>query len=125
MVLVRDADDLKTILSSEECFDKMELFYRLMFDHGLLVLNGKTYKLHRKTVAPVFSPAQIRSFFPIIKQKMSNFVEHFESQLDPLKEIDFSSYSLDFALETFLSTMFSEDNVTKNERLKFIHAMET
>lgn len=126
LVVVRDADDMKAILASEECFDKVNFFYDLFdFECGLLVLNGKTYKQHRRNTIPVFHPAQLKKFLPIAREKMNNFLKRFDGRLEPLKEIDFGHLATDYALETTLATMFSNNSFTENERIKMITATET
>lgn len=125
MLVVRDADDLKTIYTSEECFDKVNLMYDQVLDFGLLVLGGSTYKLHRKTYNPVFYPAQLRSYFPIIKRKMDGFIERFDSRLEPGKEVEFSHFTTDFTLESILATMFANDDITEAQRTAIIDAIES
>lgn len=125
MIIVRDADDLKTIFNSEECFDKINLMYKQMNDYGLFVLNGDTYKHHRKTVNPVFNPVNLRSYLPILNSKMGEFIKRFDSHLQPLKEIDISHYTTDFTLETIFSTMFSNNEINEDDRRRFIKAVDT
>lgn len=125
LVVVRDADDLKTILYSKECFDKSSLFYDLFVDYGLFGLGGRTYKLHRRTINPVFYPMQLKSFFPIIKQKTNEFLQRFDGQLEPSKEIEFSHHATDFSLDSIVSTLFSKVDTTEQERGEFIEANET
>lgn len=103
----------------------MPLFYDIFADYGLFVLGGDAHKLLKKNINPVFFPTQLKNFFPIIKIKTDEFMEHFDEQLEPLKEIDFSRFSLDFALDTLLMTLFSKDDTTEDERREFIEANET
>lgn len=125
MIFVRDADDFKKILTSEESFDKVNLMYDKIIDFGLLTLGGDTYRLHRKIVIPVFFPTNLKSYFPIIREKMNDFLKRFDDRLDSSDELEFCHLAQDFTFETIMATMFSKDDVTEHERLEYVHASET
>lgn len=124
MLFIRDADDLKTILNSEKCFDKVSILYEKVIDYGLLVIGGETYKLHRKSINPIFHPTQLKSFIPIIKRKMDDFLLRFDSRIETSEEIEMSHFASDFTLDTILATMFSNNDITENERMRFIVSSE-
>lgn len=124
VLMVRDAADLKIILNSEECFDKIDFIYKQLFTYGLLVMGGDEYKLHRKQINPLFYPMALRSYLPIINGKLKNFMARFDSGLKPNEEFELSILTGDFTMDTILATMFGVDHVDEKVRLGLIDSME-
>lgn len=120
-VVVRDPVDIKTVLNSDEAFDKIAIFYKQYLSYCLFSMEGgEKYKSHRKTMTPLFSATSLQRCLPILNMKTENFFERFDKAFDPKKEIEFSHLTMDFILDTILATMFGVDNVSDDERMKFV-----
>ena len=71
MVLhIFDPKDIKTVLNSQSCNDKPEIFYHSYFKHGLFLENGEKHRLQRKTVNPAFNPTALRFYNPIVEMQL-------------------------------------------------------
>lgn len=123
-LMVRDADDLKTILSSEECFDKMGIIYKRYFSYGLFVLEGDEYKSHRKAINPLFTPAALKSYLPTVNKKVEDFIFRFDRSFDPKEEIEFARLATDFSFDSSLEIFFGIGHVDQDKRLKIVEAVE-
>lgn len=123
-LIIRDPDDLKTILTSEECSAKLGYVYKLYFNYGLFVLEGDEYKLHRKAINPLLTPAAIKSYLPIINKKVKSFIDRFDSRLKPNEEIEFGRLATDFAFDSFLSTFYGVDHVAEDKRMEIVKTVE-
>lgn len=115
---------MKTILTSEECFDKLGYVYKLYFNYGLFVLEGDEYKLHRKAINPLLTPAAIKSYLPIIDNKVKSFIDRFDSRLTPNEEMEFGRLATDFAFDSFLATFFGIDHVGESKRMEIVKTVE-
>lgn len=118
ILVVRDPDDIKIALNSDECFDKPSLIYSPYFSYGLFVMGGDAYKFHRKNINPVLYPACLQSIIPILDSRMQSFMERLDAKLTS-KQIEFSHYASDYTLDTILATMFGVDNIAEEARFKF------
>lgn len=123
MLVVRNPEDLKIILNADESHDKPLFFYKMFTRYGLIVLNGKESKVHRKAINPVFSSKNLRSYLPIIDEKVKIFLKRFESRLSA-EDIDMHHAALDYSLETILAALFGNNQVEEKERSFFIKATE-
>lgn len=120
-LVVRDPDDIKIVLNSEETFDKIALFYKQYLSYCLFSMNGgDKYKRHKKVVSPLFHPASLQRCLPIINMQMRKFLKRFDANLHPGKAIECSHYAMDFILDTLLSTMFGIDDTADEARMKFV-----
>lgn len=120
-IVVRDPVDIKIALNSEETNDKIALFYKQYLAYCLFSMEGgDKYKAHRKTMTPLFSATSLQRCLPILNMKTESFFERFDRTLDPRKEIEFSHLTMDFILDSILATMFGVDNVSDDERMKFV-----
>lgn len=115
---------MKIILNSEECFDKIDFIYQQLFTYGMLVMNGEEYKLQRKVVNPVFFPAALKSYLPIVNDKLNSFMTRFDTRLKPNEVFELSVLTGDFTMDTILSTMFGVDHVDEDIRLGLSRGME-
>lgn len=112
------------MLASEECFDKIGFLYKLFFKHGLFVLEGDEYKFHRKVINPLFNPAAMKSYLPIINNKVKSFMSRFDERLKPDDEIEFCRLATDFSMDAMLATMFGIDHDDEDARSKFLDSVE-
>lgn len=85
-------------------------------------MGGDKYKLHRKTIIPIFAPSSLQSFLPIISKKVDSFLQRFDKQIEP-EAIDFCEYATDFALDTILATMLGENDVSESDRRHLISSI--
>jgi cytochrome P450 len=120
--VVRDPSEVKILLNSEDCFEKPNMIYRTYFSYGMLTMGGETYKLHRKTILPLFYPKPLQQYHSKINAKMNSFLKDFDNNLKPT-EMEMSEHALEFALDTFLETMFGMD-VKKTTQKKFLNDAE-
>lgn len=89
----------------------------------MLVMSGEGCKLHRKVSKPLFYPATLKSYLPLIKAKTKSFLDSFDSKLSS-NEIDMCRYTMDFALDSSLATFFGVDDVSEKTRFQFVEHME-
>lgn len=119
--VVRDAKEVEILLNSEKCFEKPKMIYNTFFSYGMLTMGGDSYKLHRKTILPLFYPTALQRYSKIINAKVNNFLTEFDGVKS--SEIEMSEYVLDFSLDSFFATMFGM-NIDKKIRRKFLHDAE-
>ena len=125
MVLhIFDPKDIKTVLNSQSCNDKPEIFYHSYFKHGLFLENGEKHRTQRKTVNPAFNPTALRFYNPIINKNVTKFLETFEEHVEMSKVVDFKLLSQDFALETVVETMFGVDDIDREDRMNLVKGVD-
>ena len=124
LLWIFDHRDIKTVLTSQNCNHKPEIFYHSFFKHGLVLENGEKYKVQRKAANPAFNPSALRSYNPIINRKMTKFLESFEDHVEKSKVIDFKLFSQDFALDTVIETMFGVDDIDREDRMNLVNGIE-
>lgn len=122
LLVVRDPDDIKIALNSEKCFEKPSFLYKAFNKGGMLVIGGDEYKLHRKTIMPIFSKQHLRQYLVIANAKMQNFLQQFDLKLDK-KPFDFFHHASDFTLDTIMTTLFGR-TIEKDLRVQFRHDAE-
>lgn len=103
-VIIDDPDDLKTVLNSEETFEK-SLHYRFFFKHGLFVDSGEHYKIQRKTLAPMFHPTNLRINMKITNERMNEFFDRYHSKIDG-NRLDARDITFKFTTRTVIQTLF-------------------
>lgn len=118
MQVVRDPEDLKIVLSSEETYEKT-LFSSFFFRYGMLSDGGEVYKHQRKVLTPLFSSARLRFINPIINRTMTDFMTFFEKRRDSSKEVDFKHIGTYFGTTSSLYTVFNI-NITDYDLLSKI-----
>lgn len=121
-LVVRDPEDIKIALNSKKCFEKPSFLYKTFFTSGMLVTGGDEYKLHRKTIMPIFSKEHLRSYLVIANSKMQNFLQQFDLKLDS-KPFDFYHHASDFTFDTLMPSLFGK-NIDKDLRCQFLHNAE-
>lgn len=125
-VMLRDAEDVKLILQHKECYKK-HIAYEKYFEDCVPMLCGDEYKLRKKLMIPVFSPSKLRSFHPIINERMRCFMKKFEANLTSDEfdeEFDILHTNFDFALDVLLCTVFGKSDVNEETRLQYIEDFE-
>jgi cytochrome P450 len=115
---VREPEDVQIILNSENAMKKPS-FLEMYTKHSLLVLNGDKYKLHRKTVVPVFKTSSLRSYLPTINERIDNFLERFDSKLKT-EAFDMSIYAKEFTVDATLCSIFDYTDSFEEERIENI-----
>lgn len=122
----RTPEDVKIILTSEKSQEKALMFYDPYFKHGLITMNAKQSRLHRKAINPVFSPQRLKTYVPIINENMRNFLEKFDSGLKCKENqcFDMLGPSMDFALQTTLLTLFGNGECDGESRKKYMECEE-
>lgn len=115
---VREPEDLKIVLNSEETYEKT-LFSSFFFRFGMLSDGGEVYKQHRKALSPLFGSARLRFINPIINRTMTDFMAFFEKRRDSTKEIDFKHIATYFGTTSSLYTVFNI-NITDYDLLSRI-----
>lgn len=106
----RDPEELKVILNSEEAFEK-PVHYQFFHDKGLLIVGGDEYKRQRKALNPVFYPANLRSLYPVLNEKTSEFIENFESNFG-FENVDIKNAGLHFVANAIFTTIFGAESGT-------------
>jgi cytochrome P450 len=123
VVVVREPDEIKTLLNSEFCFEKPFMLYSAFFSYGLLTSGGEVNKLHRKTVYPLFSPTNLQNLLPLLNKKVASFLNKFDHHLS-LNEIDISKHALDFAFDSMMATLFGVKNLSEEVKAEFLRDVE-
>lgn len=83
-------------------------FFSAMFGDGLLSTDGDTWRTHRRTMAPSFSPPSVAAYAPA----MAACAEAFRARWDQAPEgteIDVAEDMTDLTLQIIARTMFSTD----------------
>lgn len=103
--IVRDPDDLETILRTGKCFEKHEIYDNISLPRGLFTIGGDTYKIHRKLLTPAFTLKALQSYVAEINEQSRIFVEkmHFVSAS---RQFDISEHVAEFNLKNILATLF-------------------
>jgi cytochrome P450 len=105
--VVRDPEDLKIVLNSEEAYEKT-LFSSFFYRYGLLTDGGEVYKHQRKVLSPLFSSSRLRYITPIINGNMTEFLKLFERMRKP-EAVDFKHIATYFSTSSSLYTIFNID----------------
>lgn len=120
---VKDPEDVKTLLNSNEAFEKPSL-YKQLFSYGFLTIGGSAYRRQRKVVSSLFHTSSLEENLPTINEKMKSFLSRFDGNLKD-EMFDVSHNVLDFTLDTLLATTFGMDSSSEETRKKFVHDMDS
>lgn len=118
-VIIRDPDDIKTVLNSEETFEKPS-HARVILDSGLIPDGGYKYKVQRKALIPFLSGSALLKKLPIFNEEMDIFLENFAGQLEG-KYIDAYDISMKMSNLASVRTLFDPSaklNETDIDKLK-------
>lgn len=110
-------DDIKIAL---QC-DYKPTMYEEVIDYGLLMLNGDTFKLHRKAVYPIFSAKSLQNFLPATNQIANEILDNFEVKT---KAFNLIHLTMDFSIASSLINFFGAKHVDKEQRKKFLEATD-
>lgn len=117
-VVVRDAEDVKTVLNVKDCNEK-HVMYKRFFDNGLVVSGGEEHKLRKKMASPIFSPAVLRTYLPIMRTRTKMFLQKFEVNR-PRKEFNILHTIFNFSLDINLSTLMGRTDIKDETRSQFV-----
>lgn len=123
MVVVREPEEIKTILNSDYSFEKPLMIYKCFFSYGLLTTGGDINKLHRKRVNPLFYPTKLQSYVPTLNAKVTTFLKRFDSNLI-LEEIEMSEHATYFAIDSMLATLFGIDDISEEMKENYLKNSE-
>src|ERR1700761_151067 len=87
--------------------DMSNRIFTAMFGEGLLSAPPEMWRKHRRTMAPAFAPAAIKSYAPAISAAAQAFAERW-AQL-PSPDIDMAEEMKAVTLRIICETMFSND----------------
>lgn len=118
LVTIRDAEDVKIVYNHKNTHEK-HMMYKRFFDNGLVVSGGDEQKLRKKMATPIFYPAKLKTFLPIMNVRMRNFIKRLKAKsID--EEFDISNVNFDFTLDILLSTIFERD-VKDEVRVQYVN----
>lgn len=104
-MVVKDPDDIKTVLNSNESFEKGFLNH-LFFKRGLFVDNGESYRNQRKhLIKSSFQPSAFRRHIPIINLEMDEIFKHFENKLSG-NRVNAKKITARFSTRTVMQTVY-------------------
>lgn len=115
-VILHDPDDIKTVLNSEETFEKTE-HVRFYFKSGLLPDGGTKYRFERKRLIPLLRPSNLWSKLPIINKEMDIFFN--DHQLDG-QLVDACDLGMQMSNRATIKVFFDSFNKMKNSELKLL-----
>lgn len=117
-MIVKDPDDIKTILTSERSFEK-SYHYRLYYKSGLFVDSGESYKEQRKVLSSSLQPSAFRQHIPIINREMDEIFRHFENKLSGHR-VNAKDITARFSTRTMIQTVFGLQKSTKRSHIDTI-----
>lgn len=82
LVMVDRPEDLKIVLNSDRCLDKVDPYQFFHVDRGLFASAAKLWKPHRKVLMPSFAPKVIDGFLPAFTEKCRLLSAEMEQFLD-------------------------------------------
>lgn len=82
MVMVDRPEDLKIVLNSDRCLDKVDPYQFFHVDRGLFAAKAGLWKPHRKGLMPSFGPKEIDGFLPVFTEKCRLLSSEMEQFLD-------------------------------------------
>jgi cytochrome P450 len=110
-LMVHDPEGIRRVLLDNWTnYPKEEMSNRIftaMFGEGLLSAPPEMWRKHRRTMAPAFAPAAIKSYAPAISAAAQAFAERW-AQL-PSPDIDMAEEMKAVTLRIICETMFSSD----------------
>ncbi|MES2722109.1 MAG: cytochrome P450 [Pseudomonadota bacterium] len=83
-------------------------FFSAMFGDGLLSTDGEMWRVHRRTMAPSFSPPSVAAYAPAMAACAEAFRRRWD-QAPEGAEIDVAEAMTDLTLQIIARTMFSTD----------------
>ncbi|XP_065082895.1 uncharacterized protein LOC135705214 [Ochlerotatus camptorhynchus] len=123
-VFIDNPEDMQVILNSPNCLEKADVYRFFRCEKGLFSSPAGLWKVHRKLLAPCFSPAILASFVSIFNVKSEILVQRLRKNVD--QEVfnlygDISRCTLDMICATTLGTNM---DLQSNEGTEFIKAIE-
>lgn len=111
LYVVRDPDDLETVLKSVP--EKHEMYSKFGFPHGLFTLNGEAHKTHRKLLLPSFSLKSLQSYIPAVNRESRIFVAKIKREFLG-KEFEIFHVACEFTLRNVLATLFGLSEIPED-----------
>ncbi|KAL5288662.1 hypothetical protein ACFFRR_009095 [Megaselia abdita] len=121
LVATSDPNLIKSVLNSDGCIDKSDLFVALeyLMKNGLLLAKGSNWYRRRKLLNPAFTQPIILEFFDIYNDVVGSFMQKIEERVNS-ESFDFpdllSKGVLEIACQT---TMGKRVNLLNDENWKF------
>lgn len=127
VVILNNPDDVKIALNSDDCYEKPKP-YEFFFKYGLLTEGGDKIRQQRKSLIPLFTPWNLKSYIPLINENFDIFIEKNSTQLLKFQEckINMKSIVMLFVFNTVLRTMLGYKNVScdDDESMEFMNLIE-
>lgn len=102
-LIVRDADDIKTILNSE--FVEKSLPHRRSYRNSLLV-DSMNLKVHKKLLSALFQPTVLRRNISTINKIIDDFLARYEKSLLTEHEMNAKDLTFSYVTRAALPTIF-------------------
>lgn len=103
-MIIDDPDDVKTVLNSDEAFEKA-FMYDLFFKNGLVVETKENYKSHKKLLNPIFKTSVLHSYTPKLNNAMDKILDNYNFDG---KTIDIRDMIFLYACRGVKDTLFEE-----------------
>ncbi|KAL1394468.1 hypothetical protein pipiens_011932 [Culex pipiens pipiens] len=87
MVVVDRPEDLKIVLNSQHCLDKVDPYRFFRVDRGLFAAPKELWKRHRKVLMPAFGPKVVDGFLPTFAKTSRSLCRELERFL-PAGEVN-------------------------------------
>lgn len=117
-VIVADLDDIRTVLTSDECLEKTAN-HRMYFMHGLFVDSGERYKIQRKALNPLFQPSAFRRHIAIMNAEMDYLLKREEVKLVS-NQINAKNIAYQFVMRIVAKTIFGVQRNIENHEIESI-----
>ena len=115
-VIIQRPEDMQSVLNSQHCIDKSEIYQFFGARKGLIVAGGNLWRTHRKLLNPTFFVKVINTFLPTFNEKSKKMIDVFDRNYVGKTEFNaFEPISL-FILEALLSTTIGLNKDIQNEK---------
>uniref|UniRef100_A0A1B0DNC0 Cytochrome P450 n=1 Tax=Phlebotomus papatasi TaxID=29031 RepID=A0A1B0DNC0_PHLPP len=124
-VIVKNPEDMQTVLNSPQCLSRAEVyeFLRSFGGEGLVALPESEWKVHRKLLNPTFSLKILQTYMPIFNKEVKVLVSRLKELTNKKDATDIYTYmdalTLDVVCQT---TMGTEMHIQKNQNIEYLDA---